>query len=206
MAVANVANRRCKLLKSLIGAPERIRTSDLCLRRAALYPAELRAPGGFDSAPGRTRQRIARFHDGVFDLDAWQQANPKQKEANMVRLLCHAGQCSRGAVSADSRNIRSRMACFSGSSPSRSRCCENRVPRRPYRLSSAQGVPMRVSPAFSSSRSVRSTTAYFSEPWPCRSRGSSPRRPWTFALPKRPDSGLRSLGLSQLRSSVLQRP
>ncbi len=24
------------------GAPERIRTSDLCLRRAALYPAELR--------------------------------------------------------------------------------------------------------------------------------------------------------------------
>src|ERR1700690_3110028 len=28
----------------LIGAPERIRTSDLCLRRAALYPAELRAP------------------------------------------------------------------------------------------------------------------------------------------------------------------
>ncbi len=26
------------------GAPERIRTSDLCLRRAALYPAELRAP------------------------------------------------------------------------------------------------------------------------------------------------------------------
>ncbi len=27
------------------GAPERIRTSDLCLRRAALYPAELRAQG-----------------------------------------------------------------------------------------------------------------------------------------------------------------
>jgi hypothetical protein len=26
-----------------IGAPERIRTSDLCLRRATLYPAELRA-------------------------------------------------------------------------------------------------------------------------------------------------------------------
>src|SRR5271170_759487 len=29
-----------------IGAPERIRTSDLCLRRAALYPAELRARSG----------------------------------------------------------------------------------------------------------------------------------------------------------------
>ena len=27
------------------GAPERIRTSGLCLRRAALYPAELRVPG-----------------------------------------------------------------------------------------------------------------------------------------------------------------
>ncbi len=26
------------------GAPDRIRTCDLCLRRAALYPAELRAP------------------------------------------------------------------------------------------------------------------------------------------------------------------
>ena len=28
------------------GAPERIRTSDLCLRRAALYPAELRVLAG----------------------------------------------------------------------------------------------------------------------------------------------------------------
>src|SRR5690554_197473 len=34
------------------GAPERIRTSDLCLRRAALYPAELRA----HSKPRITRQ------------------------------------------------------------------------------------------------------------------------------------------------------
>ncbi len=30
-------------LKAFDGAPERIRTSGLCLRRAALYPAELRA-------------------------------------------------------------------------------------------------------------------------------------------------------------------
>jgi hypothetical protein len=29
--------------KKIFGAPERIRTSDLSLRRAALYPAELRA-------------------------------------------------------------------------------------------------------------------------------------------------------------------
>ena len=31
------------------GAPERIRTSDLCLRRAALYPAELRVQSVFGS-------------------------------------------------------------------------------------------------------------------------------------------------------------
>ena len=32
-------------LAEIIGAPEGIRTPDLCLRRAALYPAELRAQG-----------------------------------------------------------------------------------------------------------------------------------------------------------------
>src|SRR5690554_8161393 len=37
--------RTCAFTQALDihGAPERIRTSDLCLRRAALYPAELRA-------------------------------------------------------------------------------------------------------------------------------------------------------------------
>ena len=39
------------------GAPERIRTSDLCLRRAALYPAELRARSVLDSGRGIERQR-----------------------------------------------------------------------------------------------------------------------------------------------------
>ncbi len=41
------------------GAPERIRTSDLCLRRAALYPAELRAPrieGPHVRDPGNRRK------------------------------------------------------------------------------------------------------------------------------------------------------
>ena len=37
------------------GAPDRIRTCDLCLRRAALYPAELRVPG---------RQRLAERAGG----------------------------------------------------------------------------------------------------------------------------------------------
>ncbi len=36
-------DHECPFLRN--GAPERIRTSDLCLRRAALYPAELRAQG-----------------------------------------------------------------------------------------------------------------------------------------------------------------
>ena len=39
------------------GAPERIRTSDLCLRRAALYPAELRARDNLDSGQAFERQR-----------------------------------------------------------------------------------------------------------------------------------------------------
>src|SRR3954466_1431752 len=36
--------QRCQ---QITGAPEGIRTPDLCLRRAALYPAELRARRGF---------------------------------------------------------------------------------------------------------------------------------------------------------------
>src|SRR5664279_5877458 len=39
-----------------IGAPETIRTSDLCLRRATLYPAELRAPIGLNRRNARQRQ------------------------------------------------------------------------------------------------------------------------------------------------------
>ena len=36
------------IFKGNNGAPDRIRTCDLCLRRAALYPAELRVPNGCD--------------------------------------------------------------------------------------------------------------------------------------------------------------
>src|SRR5271163_4286565 len=35
----------------LIGAPDRIRTCGLCLRRATLYPAELRVPRDLRGAP-----------------------------------------------------------------------------------------------------------------------------------------------------------
>ena len=39
------------------GSPDKIRTCDLCLRRAALYPAELRARWRLDSRTPRQRQR-----------------------------------------------------------------------------------------------------------------------------------------------------
>ena len=38
----------------MFGAPDGIRTSGLCLRRAALYPAELRVP---DGSPSKAKQR-----------------------------------------------------------------------------------------------------------------------------------------------------
>src|ERR1700682_3707171 len=69
-------------LTAHIGAPERIRTSDLCLRRAALYPAELRVPTPdltdgareFNEAPGHHAFRVAKRIDdgevtGAFHLD-----------------------------------------------------------------------------------------------------------------------------------------
>src|SRR5256885_8150120 len=46
------------------GAPDRIRTCDLCLRRAALYPAELRVPfaciARWHGAPQTARRRRNR--------------------------------------------------------------------------------------------------------------------------------------------------
>ena len=41
------------------GAPERIRTSDLCLRRAALYPAELRVRRAAFAASGTSNEPLA---------------------------------------------------------------------------------------------------------------------------------------------------
>src|SRR5882757_6346731 len=48
--------RRIRILEKT-GAPETIRTSDLCLRRATLYPAELRAPWSFNRRIGLMQQR-----------------------------------------------------------------------------------------------------------------------------------------------------
>ena len=53
------------------GAPERIRTSDLCLRRATLYPAELRARNeaargagaGFEGSSPSVRQTGKRLRN-----------------------------------------------------------------------------------------------------------------------------------------------
>ena len=63
ITVATAARMPPKCLIQLVGAPEGIRTPDLCLRRAALYPAELRAPNGreyrLDSRMLPIRQRPA---------------------------------------------------------------------------------------------------------------------------------------------------
>src|ERR1700694_4020814 len=46
------------------GAPDTIRTCDLCLRRATLYPAELRVRGGSFSRLPRCGQRPERAGGG----------------------------------------------------------------------------------------------------------------------------------------------
>src|SRR5690349_17730622 len=54
---AALCQRTTLQVDDLIGAPDRIRTCDLCLRRAALYPAELRVPGGEIDGTPRLRNR-----------------------------------------------------------------------------------------------------------------------------------------------------
>lgn len=55
--------KRYRLLpsKTPYGAPEGIRTPGLCLRRAALYPAELRVPGASPSKAGRGAPVVLRL-------------------------------------------------------------------------------------------------------------------------------------------------
>jgi hypothetical protein len=50
--------RKRKQLNYLAGAPETIRTSDLCLRRAALYPTELRVPAATSRRAARHAQAV----------------------------------------------------------------------------------------------------------------------------------------------------
>src|SRR5206468_1275907 len=61
---ANCKELRTTWVGEQAGAPERIRTCDLCLRRAALYPAELRVPFACiarrHGAPQTTRRRRNR--------------------------------------------------------------------------------------------------------------------------------------------------
>src|SRR4029077_20299669 len=79
MPAANAAITGCNRLILLAGAPEGIRTPDLCLRRATLYPAELRARGvviadgrrgsnavaaGDPSRPGDSEHRRATTEPG----------------------------------------------------------------------------------------------------------------------------------------------
>ena len=52
----------------LFGTPETIRTSDLCLRRATLYPTELRAQIYSAAYSNRQISRDAGFHRGSHGL------------------------------------------------------------------------------------------------------------------------------------------
>ena len=53
------------------GAPDWIRTSDLCLRRAALYPAELRVPAAFYSRAGAASQAGFGALGGAGSVPLW---------------------------------------------------------------------------------------------------------------------------------------
>ena len=66
------AHPSLNLYYKINGTPETIRTSDLCLRRAALYPAELRARG-----------------DGIITCApiAWQAANPGRTGLQELNVL-----------------------------------------------------------------------------------------------------------------------
>src|SRR5215469_140014 len=58
-------------LSQINGGPDTIRTCDLCLRRAALYPAELRVQpdrGKYGSAQGRARRLSARLNPAAVPL------------------------------------------------------------------------------------------------------------------------------------------
>ena len=50
------------------GAPKRIRTSDLCLRRAALYPAELWVPWPGNGRLAKARRGGQTYIDALFAL------------------------------------------------------------------------------------------------------------------------------------------
>ncbi len=58
-------------MHGLGGGPERIRTFDLCLRRAALYPAELRVPRVFN-----TLDQVVAEPPSVGAPPAWPQKMP----------------------------------------------------------------------------------------------------------------------------------
>ena len=83
MSAANAAKAGYNSLILLSGAPEGIRTPDLCLRRAALYPAELRAREGLDSEMPTMRQRASAVVEEIF------------RKAEKAALIAWTALCSR---------------------------------------------------------------------------------------------------------------
>ena len=83
--------RKIKWLLSTIGAPDRIRTCDLWLRRPTLYPAELRARGreGYAPAP-----RASMTSEAEQQFSIWLPGVAARAGASGFRAL-HAGDCRR---------------------------------------------------------------------------------------------------------------
>src|SRR5665213_2045171 len=78
------------------GAPETIRTSDLCLRRATLYPAELRAPVRRNRRNLRQRQRPTTLQKSP-TFCVFYRFGPFLPPANLIGLIptAHGAQQER---------------------------------------------------------------------------------------------------------------
>src|SRR5262249_5088007 len=91
------------------GAPERIRTSDLWLRRPTLYPAELRVRGGCSTREALAKQAALLGMSGVVGRRALGELGPAVLHRPVPRLgpagcpvyplpgsaRGHGGQCAR---------------------------------------------------------------------------------------------------------------
>src|ERR1700722_1136288 len=71
---------------AVTGAPETIRTSDLCLRRATLYPAELRAPVRLNRRKPRQRQRPTALQKSP-TFCVFMRIRPFPEAANLIGLV-----------------------------------------------------------------------------------------------------------------------
>ncbi len=70
-----------------IGAPDRIRTCDLCLRRAALYPAELRVHYGYLRVVIYDMSTITRLGAGLVECRLYATYGSAPEREHRTRIL-----------------------------------------------------------------------------------------------------------------------